>query len=492
MSADGLLPREPAIAAEDKIESALAACLAPHGPIAGPLHAALDSIAIQDLLLEMQERLEVDPYVTGGPALEDLASTGALVRFFLNCRAAVALPPAGGAGAGGHDAVAVVPLRAGLRPPLFVPTTIDGLPIHARELANLLDDGWPLMSFLWRGESEIARYPTSLEALAGLYVEIVQRIYPEGPCFLAGVSFSGTLAFEMAIQLKRAGRRIAFLAIIEDNADLFERHFGVERDESAWLGPTRSLRSASLALNRRYVRTPYEGRIAFFRQVASNRRARSDADQGWADLAAGGLDRHVILGNHATMFEAAHAPYLRELFAGALATAAERNGAPDAVNRERTRAAEASAPGRRLARQGDLRGEVEQYRAAARGIAEPPYWFHEIRGHAEAEAGNLAAAAEAFAAAARADAFPAGNLVSLAAVLEFQGRIGDAIRATRRAFAWNPDDPGIPTRLGNLLMRTGKTREARAAFGAALSIRPGYPSAEEGMIRAESELRQGG
>ncbi len=477
-----LRPSGPSVSG-DAIEAAVDACLAPYAPIIGPLYEALDSLAVQDLLLELQKQLRLDPYIAGGPALEDLVSRQALVRFLHNCRLAEAVTPAR-VGTPSADEVGIVPLRSGKRPaPLFVPATIDGLPVHGREIGNLLDEGWTLYSFVWRSAPHPGRYPASLEALAAVYVELLQQVYPAGPCFLAGVSFSATLAFEMAIQLQRAGRRIAFLGIIEDNADLHERHFGADSGEAAAVG---SLRSASLVLNRRYVRVPYEGRIAFMRTPRSHHRARSDPDQGWADLARGGIDRYAVPGTHAALFTS----QLAETFLHCLQTAAQRgpDWEPQAADVGRTLAASTSASARRLARRGELEGEIAGYRAVAREVAALPYWFHEIRGHAEAQAGNLEEAAACFAAAAAADAFPAANLVALASVLEGLGRIDDAIRATRRAFAWDEADPGIPTRLGNLLMRVGNVGEAREAFGAALAVRPGYPSAQEGLRRAEGEL----
>jgi amino acid adenylation domain-containing protein len=56
---------------------------------------------------------------------------------------------------------------------------------------------------------------TSLEAMAALYVEAIRRVQPQGPYLLAGWSFGGHVAFEMAQQLVRHGESADMVAVID-------------------------------------------------------------------------------------------------------------------------------------------------------------------------------------------------------------------------------------------------------------------------------------
>ena len=57
--------------------------------------------------------------------------------------------------------------------------------------------------------------PGSLEEMAGIYVAAMVEAYPAGPYHLAGWSFGGALAFEIAQQLTAAGREVGAVALID-------------------------------------------------------------------------------------------------------------------------------------------------------------------------------------------------------------------------------------------------------------------------------------
>jgi amino acid adenylation domain-containing protein len=56
---------------------------------------------------------------------------------------------------------------------------------------------------------------TRVEDLAKLYIDAIKRQFPEGPYVLAGVSFGGVLAYEMARQLEAMGEEVPLLALID-------------------------------------------------------------------------------------------------------------------------------------------------------------------------------------------------------------------------------------------------------------------------------------
>ena len=59
-----------------------------------------------------------------------------------------------------------------------------------------------------------------MEAAAARYCDDIQVFQPQGPIALAGFSFGGLLAYEVARQLSAAGRDIALLAIFDTGPDL--------------------------------------------------------------------------------------------------------------------------------------------------------------------------------------------------------------------------------------------------------------------------------
>jgi aspartate racemase len=55
----------------------------------------------------------------------------------------------------------------------------------------------------------------SVEELAAAHLALVQSQRPSGPCMLAGHSFGGLLAFEVAHQLRRAGREVDLILLMD-------------------------------------------------------------------------------------------------------------------------------------------------------------------------------------------------------------------------------------------------------------------------------------
>jgi thioesterase domain-containing protein len=51
--------------------------------------------------------------------------------------------------------------------------------------------------------------------MASHYLDAIRTIQPEGPYMLGGLSFGGTVAFEMARQLKATGEEVALLALLD-------------------------------------------------------------------------------------------------------------------------------------------------------------------------------------------------------------------------------------------------------------------------------------
>lgn len=99
----------------------------------------------------------------------------------------------------------VVPLReSGDRTPLFLAHPIGGNVLCYRELVGHLAGDRPVYGLQAAGAEPGTEPLASMEALAASYVEAIRRVHPEGPFHIAGWSFGGYVAVEIARRLDEA------------------------------------------------------------------------------------------------------------------------------------------------------------------------------------------------------------------------------------------------------------------------------------------------
>ena len=82
-----------------------------------------------------------------------------------------------------------------------------------RKLAELMGAGHGVQGVLLPDFSRPSEIPRSMEELAAFAIAEMQRVQPEGPYFLAGYSFGGSLAYEIAQQITASGEQVALLAL---------------------------------------------------------------------------------------------------------------------------------------------------------------------------------------------------------------------------------------------------------------------------------------
>ena len=101
------------------------------------------------------------------------------------------------------------------RPRLWFVHDLQGSAFRTRHLAEALGPDQPLWSFespLLRGEPNPF---TSLDTFVARYLVDLRAAQPDGPYWLAGYSFGGICAYEMARQLRREGAEIAFVGVVD-------------------------------------------------------------------------------------------------------------------------------------------------------------------------------------------------------------------------------------------------------------------------------------
>jgi thioesterase domain-containing protein len=156
---------------------------------------------------------------------------------------------------------------------------------------------------------------TSIIRLAAKHVDTIRRVQPNGPYQLAGHSFAGVLAYEIASQLLGADETVAFLGLI----DTF--HPEVPSQREAFTNRLRDVTQSAMVLSclraaRTYVIEPLPVEIDIFYVDAEQDNV---APLGWA-ASDNSIRVHKVGGDHISMMSD---PYVTGLGA-VLSSAMER------------------------------------------------------------------------------------------------------------------------------------------------------------------------
>jgi len=139
------------------------------------------------------------------PTIEQLASVISEKRFTEQRRSLVPIQPLGS------------------KKPLFCIHALGGGVLYYRHLASHLSLDRPFYALQPRGQDG-GQILTKVEDMAAHYISEIKTIQPQGPYFLGGSSFGGTIAWEMAQQLVAQGETVALLALFDStSSSSFER-----------------------------------------------------------------------------------------------------------------------------------------------------------------------------------------------------------------------------------------------------------------------------
>jgi thioesterase domain-containing protein len=197
---------------------------------------------------------------------------------------------------------------------------------------------------------------STIEEMAAYYVKEIREFQRDGPYLLGGWSMGGTVAFEMAQQLKRQNQEVALLALL-DNGKMSSRKpsnisdtdwlieicadmnvflpsdhlrklsideqldYATHQVEAAGLIPEGGRRDifrqyfystkAHSRATESYCPQPYPGWIDIFRTEWRGERD-DDPDLDWKTLAPGGFQIHKISGTHQSIMRAPHVQELAD------------------------------------------------------------------------------------------------------------------------------------------------------------------------------------
>lgn len=114
----------------------------------------------------------------------------------------------------------LVPIKPnGNKTPLFM---VHGAGLNILNFANVInhfDDDQPIYGFQGIVNNGYNNWFESIEAMAACYIESMLKVNPKGPYAIAGFSFGGIVAFEIARQLKEQGKTISLIAPLDTYVD---------------------------------------------------------------------------------------------------------------------------------------------------------------------------------------------------------------------------------------------------------------------------------
>jgi amino acid adenylation domain-containing protein len=230
---------------------------------------------------------------------------------------------------------------AGTKPPFFFVHGLGGTVMRFHELARHMAPDQPFLCFQARGIDGKLPVLKQVDDMAELYLAHLRKAQPEGPYYLGGYSFGGLVAVEIARRLIEAGQEIGLLALVDtyftgqqSNSSLLNRFFSLSsgqklaylkkrasryrrgikrRIASLSLPPAvKAVRAACAAAEHSYRPSVFPGPVALFRASEKALRGLDDAQNGWQQYAAGGLEVHEIEGDHGNIM---NEPNVRRLAA---------------------------------------------------------------------------------------------------------------------------------------------------------------------------------
>ena len=254
----------------------------------------------------------------------------------------------------------VVEIRGGSRPPLWLLHPIGGNVLYAHAFATGLAREQPVLALQARGLNGRSAPFISVIDAASFYLRIIRARQARGPYFLAGPSFGGTVAYEMACMLEAQGDSVGLVALLDSFGPNYPRPaplldvlrvrghsflarakrlvargrlgpaagdarlplgedaavYALARIPSGHSESVKTLQRVSLAHQhalKTYRQSHYHGRVHLFR--AEERPERFDVlfdnpTNGWDSVVHGGVDVTVVPGTHQFMLDPPSVDYV--------------------------------------------------------------------------------------------------------------------------------------------------------------------------------------
>jgi aspartate racemase len=258
--------------------------------------------------------------------------------------------------------------NGGDRCPFFCVHAAGGNVLEYHDLARLLGSDQPFYGLQAQGLDGSKPVHTTIKEMAAHYIKEMREVQPEGPYLIGGRSSGGTIAFEMACQLRAAGEEVALLALldaypagyfkllpgsgsfkqraqrllrkIQSHSDnlreltvaaklkyivgklefapakakhkIYRRAYKLyQRIGRPLPRALKNIEELNFAAVKDYVPQVYPGQATIF-LASDDRTAAYDVEEGWEGLVGGGLEKVRVAGNHLNLIKEPHVHDLAE------------------------------------------------------------------------------------------------------------------------------------------------------------------------------------
>jgi thioesterase domain-containing protein/acyl carrier protein len=259
---------------------------------------------------------------------------------------------------------------AGGRVPIFFVHPVGGQVICYSDLARHFAPEQPFYALQAPDLTQVGDEEVSLEEMAANYVAAIREVWPRGPYLLGGWSYGGSVAFEMAQQLVRAGDEVPLLLLLDTSTpDVSRQRSEVEESvilhllaheeamkagreitltaaelrpldpmarvervlealreaevvsadiEASWVRRILDATGVRMRAVEQYEARPYPGKIAVFQPAEYDTDPEllplwnDSGSSGWRAYSTEPVEIHVVPGHHATMAAGRYAAGMAE------------------------------------------------------------------------------------------------------------------------------------------------------------------------------------
>ncbi|CAN5252451.1 amino acid adenylation domain-containing protein [soil metagenome] len=242
-------------------------------------------------------------------------------------------------------------------------------------LASCMPDDQPVYGLQAKGLDGIEEPLNKIEDIAAHYIAAIREQNPDGPYALAGYSFGGIIAFEMATQLEAMGKEVKMLAMFDTYAyrsphydpmmtklvkkgrfyvnriwhtftfsngfkntiqhksksvkRILTRYYwklkyGKNQNQVGFFGYSNKIDEMNLYAEKRYQLKPYKIAVELFRAQTRTFYLDDKEYLGWKPYALNGVNVHNIPGEHNTIFKAPNDKVFAEILQNCLNEAAKK------------------------------------------------------------------------------------------------------------------------------------------------------------------------
>lgn len=297
---------------------------------------------------------------------------------------------------------------------------------------------------------------------------LIREIQPQGPYHLAGFSFGGLLAYEMARQLASEGLVIGTLSIIDATAKLEERNFGAAArlplsDSKFVIQHYRRLMNA-------YLAEPVHCKVNYFRARDSPFLARSDVTGGWGYLAGQGVEIFDIAGDHQSVIRGQSLTHIATTMQKIIRGQHDGDFYPPLIIAGKSRLL--IHEGRKAAIKGDVVREIRALSSALSGDENLPHWVYANFSEALFLAGRVEQAKQAYLSALARDPWPLTTYKRFAPALKKHNLATLAREAIKAASAVEIDGISTAYAKAKICGELGSAAAALENLGCGLELMP--------------------